>query len=357
MNKIVVLRSKLNTLRDLASIKHRTMAVSALRICLGIVILSYYAQHIVQREYLWGNSGLIPFTLFQQIMHSQHNLSLYLLSSSHLYSILVFYLGLGVAAAFTLGYKTRISSVLFYVFTWSLFERNPLLLDGGDNLLYLIAFFLMFTDCGAYFSIDAMSARVRDASSPFIAVLHNYAILAIVIQLSIVYFTSAFYKIQGHMWQDGTAIYYILRTSEFNLSPLTRHLYRSAVPITLLTWLTFVFQMSWPFLIWNRRAKPFVVGGAVLLHSMIGYFMGLVWFSLVFISAELVVFDDAELVALAAGLRGFVQSCWTALAHLARGGGRWLGVSPEPARLGKGFLGGIARRVTPRFRDQPLPKL
>ena len=188
------LRDWLAEVRRFASVKHRTIALAVLRISVGLTLLVYYSQHILQREYLWGNAGLVPFPLFQQIMQFRHGFSLYLLSSSSYYQAAVFYVGLVVTIAFTLGYRLRISSILFYVFTWSLFERNIFLLTGGDNFLYLVAFFLMFADSGAHFSLDAISGRSRTQRRPFAAMVHNYAVLAIIIQLSLVYLTSAFYK-------------------------------------------------------------------------------------------------------------------------------------------------------------------
>jgi vitamin K-dependent gamma-carboxylase-like protein len=314
----------LGEVRRFASVKHRTIALSFLRISIGLTVLVYYLQHILQREYLWDDAGLVPFSLFQQIMQLRHGFSLYLLSPSFLYQTAVFYLGLAVTIAFILGYRLRISSILFYVFTWSLFERNIFLLTGGDNFLYLVAFFLIFADCGAHFSLDAISGRSRTQSRPFAAMVHNYAVLAIIIQLSLVYLTSAFYKIEGPLWQNGTAIYYVLRLSEFNLSPFARHFYDTETIVRLLTWGTVVFEMSWPFLVWNRRTKPFVALGAVFMHSMIGYFMGLVWFSFVFIVAQVVIFKDSELIGYAARVRevaGSARASLIALMPHTRGAG------------------------------------
>ncbi len=332
------LRARLAEVRRFASVKHRTIALSVLRISVGLTLLVYYSQHILQREYLWGNTGLVPFSLFQQIMLSRHGFSLYLLSPSSLYQAAVFYIGLVVTIAFTVGYRPRISSILFYLFTWSLFQRNIFLLTGGDNFIYLVAFFLIFADCGAHFSIDAISGRRRTEPRPFVAMVHNYAVLAIIIQLSLVYVTSAFYKVQGHLWQNGTAIYYILRLSEFNLSPFARHFYDRKTVVSLLTWGTVIFEISWPFLIWNRRTKPFVVLGAVLLHSMIGYFMGLVWFSFVFISAQIIIFNDSELISYAARVREVAVATRASLVALM-----------QRARLGTSGItvGVLGRRKTP----------
>jgi hypothetical protein len=39
-------------------------------------------------------------------------------------------------------------------FYLALFQRNPFILDGGDNLLYVILPYLVLTNCGDYFSLD-----------------------------------------------------------------------------------------------------------------------------------------------------------------------------------------------------------
>ncbi len=43
-----------------------------------------------------------------------------------------------------------------------------------------------------------------------------------------------------------------------------------------------------------RRFKLPVALGALLLHSSIGYFMGLTWFSMVMIGAETIMFSDHD---------------------------------------------------------------
>jgi hypothetical protein len=282
-------------LQKFASQRHRLISLSLMRICFGTIILTYYAQHVAQRTFLWGNNGVVPFRAFYLTMRAQHNFSLFMLSPSPVYQTVLFYLGFLVTIAFTLGYRTRISAILFYVFTWSLYQRNYWLLDGGDNLLYLLSFFLMFTYCGEFFSLDAWAGRTANhAENKFLAMVHNYGVLAIIIQISLLYLTSAFYKIQGKMWQNGTAIYYILNVNEFHLSTFAHHFYNSGTVVTLLTWSTVIFQVAWPFLIWNRRLKVFVFLGAVSLHTMIGYFMGLVWFSAVMLTSEMIIFSDKE---------------------------------------------------------------
>ncbi|MFY9820569.1 MAG: HTTM domain-containing protein [Thermoanaerobaculia bacterium] len=321
--------SRHGDLRRFASTKHRLIGLSVLRICLGLLILDLHVRHLAQRQFLWGDQGVVPYPLFVHLMRWQRNRSLYLLSPSPALHTAIFFIGILVAIAFTIGYRTRIASILFYVFTWSLYGRNPFIMDGGDNLIYLVAFFMIFTDCGAYFSVDAVRRKRPHTPNPFAALLHNYALLAIIVQLCLLYFTSAFFKSQGHMWQDGTAIYYVLRAAEFNLSPMAHYFYDNDTVVTLLTWSTLVFQMAWPFLIWQKRARVFVAAGAILLHSMIGYFMGLVWFSAAMMSAELIIFDDDDYRRFGAWLQSVAARLRVLGSSLTRRTERTLG--PEQA--------------------------
>lgn len=301
---------QLQKLQAVASRKNRTIGVSLLRVALGTIILAVYVHHIALRGFLWGDQGVISYPDFVQLMHMRRSFSLFLFSSNPMFGTLVFYAGMLVSLAFTLGFMTRITSVFFYIFTWSLYTRNPFCLDGGDNLLYLLAFYLMFTDCGAHFSIDRALKKERPRrDNPFVAVIHNFGVMALVAQMCLLYFTSAFFKMQGHMWQDGTAIYYILRAAEFNLSPMAKIFWANDTVVTLLTWSTMVFQMSWPFLIFQRKARPVLALGALCLHSMIGYFMGLFWFSAVMISGELIIFDDKDYNAMGS----LLSKLWNAL--------------------------------------------
>ncbi len=310
MKWISELKSRANTFREKMSLPQRAIGLSLMRLCLGIVVLEVYMQHWRQYAFLWGNDGVVPYSAFVQLMRERHELSLYMLSPSGAVAKSMFVSGILVTAAFALGFKTRITSVLFYIFTWSLYSRDPFLLDGGDNLLYLLAFYLMFTECGLHFSLDASNRRADWRPNPKRALVSNFAVAAIVCQLCILYLTSATSKIQGAMWQNGTALYYILRTAEFNLSKSAHYFYDSDYVVTVLTWSTVLFQLSWPFLVWFKKPRPFLFLGAALLHASIGYYMGLVWFSGVMITAELIIFSDMEYVKFFQ--RAHMGASWTA---------------------------------------------
>jgi hypothetical protein len=107
----------------------------------------------------------------------------------------------------------------------------------------------------------------------------------------------------GHMWQDGTAIYYVLRTAEFHLSPLTDFLIQKPLLVVLFTYCTIILQIGFPFMIWNKTLKYPWILAACSFHIAIAYFMGLVWFSLTMLSCELILVSDRGYLSLAREMR------------------------------------------------------
>jgi antimicrobial peptide system SdpB family protein len=229
------------------------------------------------------------------ILAQTHAWSLYSLFPSALGAECLYWLGLLVSLMFAVGLFTRVTSVLFVVTTWSLYQRNSLALDGGDNLLVILGIYLIFADLSAL-SLDRyfFGPRREGKYSWLGGMLHNFALTACLLQLAIVYFEAGFYKIQGHVWSNGTAIYYILRSSSYTLPGWSDFIWQSAAIVTLGTYGTILFEIVHPFLMWHPKLKYMIFTGAVLLHAGIGVLMGLVWFALTMIGVHSILFDDSE---------------------------------------------------------------
>ena len=64
---------------------------------------------------------------------------------------------MGIIAAFMLmiGWQSRLAATITWLVWVSLWNRNPLLLDGDDAILKLMCFYLMLSSCGNCWSVDA----------------------------------------------------------------------------------------------------------------------------------------------------------------------------------------------------------
>jgi len=294
-----------------SSVKYRQIGAALMRIAFGTLTAVLYGLHANQRYFLWGPASVVSRPDNLTLLAQARTWTLYRLFSSALGFEFVYWLGLIVSVMFALGLFTRFSSILFFLFTWSLYQRNLYAIDGGENLIIILAIYLMFADLSAL-SLDRILFAKNQERSTFwlFGMLHNFAVTACLVQLSILYFESAFYKIQGHVWSDGTALYYILRTNEFSLPGWSELIWRSAALVTLGTYATIMFEVVHPFLMWHRRLKYLMFAGAVCLHTGIGILMGLPYFSLTMISAHAVLFDDSKYLALVRWVRDRTQPIW-----------------------------------------------
>ncbi len=320
LNNLLV--SKLRRFEAYAGREHRVIGAAVLRIMLGMNVLLMQTLHLQQREFIWGDHGVLPIAWSSTFLSVTGLPSLYNVGDETFHAAL-YCIGIFVSALFVVGVYSRAVSIVFYIMTMSLFARNTVLLDGGDNLLELIAFWMMFLNLSGRETTGSVGSSPKRRGA-LTALLHNLAIVAIVGQVSLVYFTSAWSKMMGHKWQDGTAIYYILRTSEFNLSPIASFIYHNDYLVTLLTYGTLVLQIGFPFVIWHRTLKYPWILGACAFHLAIGYFMGLIWFSFTLISCEFILISDSAYLA-AARLTRFL---WTA-------GRSWAHERSESAAVGR----------------------
>ncbi|MFI0907687.1 HTTM domain-containing protein [Streptomyces sioyaensis] len=278
--------------------RHALIGAALTRIMLGAIGLYYYLRDYLHRSFLWGPEGVWPW---QNITGPDNDaLSVYSLSKSETWFQLVFHAGAVIALLFMLGWKTRATTVLHYIFLWSLQQRNPLLLDGGDNATAIALFFFMFIDSGSRFSLDARSRRRKqlkpDANSMRYRIgslLHHAGVQAVILQVCTIYLVSGMYKVQGERWQNGTALYYILRVGEFGWPGVNHLVYEHSTLVVAMTYATVFFQVGFAFLLLKRSLRPFAVTCGVLLHLGIAVFMsGLLTFSATMIALELLIMGD-----------------------------------------------------------------
>lgn len=279
---------------DFSSRENYLKGASLLRIGFGILILYNYVLHYSQRYFLWSSEGLLG--------SNRGIYSLYALNDSRIYFDLLFHLGAIIAFLYTIGFMGKIIGVFNYVFTYSLIQCSHFLSDGGDNLMYLFLFYLLFANTTAYFSVDAAKFKasyLKKKDTAFFKikmVFHNFAVLACVIQISILYMASGLYQVMGEMWNSGTAIFYILQVDLFS-NPQLRELFLNNDYLLVFTaYAAIMVKLAFPFLLFNSKTKYIAVFLMVSFHVGIGIAMGLITFSLIMIIADLLMISDQEYV-------------------------------------------------------------
>jgi hypothetical protein len=276
----------------------RTMAIYLLRLGLGVLSLLFFVQHFQDRHFLWGVHGEIDWP-FYAIAAAKDPLALYAWSSSALWSELVYALSIFVCLWFIAGYFPQCSALCLFAVLHAAFQRNWDAIDGGHNILLLLVLYLALSNNPASkqkWRVEVLLTSLLPRIGPFVrdfqAATHNAAVVLVLGQIWMLYFWSGFYKVAGDMWRNGTAVYYVMRVSEFNIPGISHLIYEHGLLITILTYSVVMLQLLFPLGMWVSRFKPYLFTGAVLFHLGIAFFMGLALFSFTMIVADLALFSD-----------------------------------------------------------------
>ncbi|MFJ1707804.1 HTTM domain-containing protein [Kitasatospora sp. NPDC088346] len=259
------------------------------------------------RRELYGDRSPWSAELADRMLGETHAFTVLAWSHSHLWFEVVYHLGILAAVLLGLGWRTRASSLLFAVTALSLQNRNVLVGDGGDNVVHLMAIYLVLVRCGRAWSLDARRARRRPPRGPvgepravldaLATMLHNCGLLVIAGQVVLIYSTAGWYKVQGSRWQDGTALHYPLHLDYFTPWPGLSGLLGSSLLVTfLLSYGTVVLQVGFPFTLANRRLKNALLALMMAEHVAIAVTLGLPFFSLAMIAADAVFLPTGALL-------------------------------------------------------------
>ncbi|MFD3696792.1 HTTM domain-containing protein [Streptomyces sp. NPDC058646] len=346
--------------RALAQVTGRALGPyqsAVIRIGFAGTWLFFLLREFPHRSELYGPDGPWSWELAERLIASNHAFTVLMWSDSTLWFETVYALSVLASVALLLGWRTRAVSVVFMVGVLSLQNRSVFMGDGGDNVIHLMAIYLVLTRCAQVWSLDARRVRTRGAATAgpggpvlwallgavlaygavtgrfglgwlaaFAALwvvaglwwtadrydpegegravldvlanlLHNAGMLVIMAEVCLIYATAGWYKIQGSRWQDGTALYYPLGLDYFTPWPgLSQMLASSGTLVMLLSYGTVAVQVAFPFTLINRRIKNVLLAVMMLEHVGIAVLLGLPFFSLAMIAADAVFLPTVFLV-------------------------------------------------------------
>lgn len=319
--------------------------------------LFFLLREFPHRHELYGPDGPWSWELARRLIDANHAFTVLMWSDSALWFEIVYAVAVLSSALLMLGWRTRATSVVFMIGVLSLQNRSVFMGDGGDNVIHLMAIYLVLTRCAQVWSLDARRARRLGAATAgragpalwavlgtlfaygaatgrfstnwvviFAALwviaalwwtvdryepegegravldvlanlLHNAGMLVIMAEVCLIYATAGWYKIQGSRWQDGTALYYPLGLDYFTPWPgVSALLASSGTLVMLLSYGTVAVQVAFPFTLFNRRIKNVLLALMMLEHAGIAVLLGLPFFSMAMIAADAVFLPTGFLV-------------------------------------------------------------
>ncbi|MFF9095377.1 HTTM domain-containing protein [Streptomyces sp. NPDC014802] len=172
-----------------------------IRIGFATTWLLFLLREFPHRAELYGPDGPWSWDLARQLIGTNGAFTVLMWSDSRVWFELVYALAVAASVLLALGWRTRTASVLFMVGVLSLQNRSVFMGDGGDNVLHLMAIYLVFTRCAQVWSLDAHRAqraervRARGERAPDRVGPALWAVLGLVLVLA-----SAAGRFDGQEW-------------------------------------------------------------------------------------------------------------------------------------------------------------
>ncbi len=269
----------------------RTLAL--FRICLGAAIL---ADLINRAEFLtvfYTDRGVLTRAAAIDFNHPAR-ISFHLMSGSPLMIGLLFGIAGLLAVLLMLGYRTRLVTVLGWLFLVSLNNRNLIVQQAGDQLLSVLAFWAMFLPLGARYSVDA-ALRPDDQPRPLDAYF-SIATFSMLLQVIYVYVFGVLLKDSPIWMPGGQAIYYALHLDSL-ATPLAHWFRQFGALLQGITYYVWTLELIAPLLVFSPVWHlPLRLVAMVLLIAMhLGFYLFLEIGLFPFVSiASLLLFTPGE---------------------------------------------------------------
>lgn len=252
------------------SIDLRSLAV--FRIGLACVILLDLYLRSLDLSLFYTDDGVMPRSLLFKAFPDPWRFSIYLLSGTTTFTVILFVLQAFLALLLLIGWRTR--WVLF--FSWfmmvSLHVRNPMINDSGDQLLRLLLFWSLFLPLGASFSVDS-ALNTRSKSSYSILSVGSAALL---LQVCLMYWWTGYLKSKTVEWQNGDSIFLALNITGYT-QPIASFLQTIDKDIlSALTKATLYFELAGPFLFFSPICFLFFRGMGIVLFWLMHLSFGLI---------------------------------------------------------------------------------
>lgn len=199
------------------------------------------------------------------------------------------------------GLFSQLAAAVVCIGLLSFQRRNPFVVNSGDVLLRIVAFYLIFAPSGAALSVERFLGDRRGfwtfpARAP-------WATRLIQIQLSIVYLVAVWTKVRGTTWNNGLAVSYALRIQDIERFPVPAFVTHSALISNVFTYGTLALELSLAILVWNRRLRPWVLLAGLSLHLGIEYSIRVGFYGFAIVSMYLLFVPAARMEAVVAAVR------------------------------------------------------
>lgn len=166
-----------------------------------------------------------------------------------------------------------LSDLIIWLLMVNLHNKIYSTLTGGDYLLNQFLFFNCF--------LSARFIVTQTQHNSLKLFLHNMGVVAMLVQVCLVYFLSGLAKLGDHNWLSGKAVFLISQVNHFSM-----YAFPVKAPeflFVILNYGVLIYQVTFPLFIWLKPVKKQMILIGILMHLYIAFVMGLTGFGVIMI--------------------------------------------------------------------------
>lgn len=279
--------------------RNDTIQVGIFRIFFGLQLFFFFLFLYFNWNSYYRLDGIRSLIDLDKVTQDYYGWSLFSMTESWLPVKTFWYLGIISSIMFTLGWQTRIATILLFLIICSMIHRSPFVTNGEDLVFRMLLFHGIFAPLGHSLSIDAYLKKRRNKTHP---VAKKYpmiwAVRTMQINFIFIYINSLPHKIADDVaWQNGDAIYLTMVGTMWSRGfwPELTYIFDGLFS-KIGTFGTILIEGLAPFLIWFKRTWLIAVFSLASLHLGIAILLNGVAFFSISMLAPLVLFIPSKVV-------------------------------------------------------------
>jgi len=177
---------------------------------MGLILIYDICHRFQVAQMFYSDAGVLTRDHFLKYIAHPWSFSLLFLNGSLTFTYIYFFIYFIFTCFFIIGFQTKFSTILLWIFTVSSHDRNWWVLNAGDDIFRIYLLICIFLPIGATYSVDSLKKK---SNPPF--QVSNLWSFSYFFQLAIIYFSTYFYKNSPEWKTDFSATEYALGLDTF----------------------------------------------------------------------------------------------------------------------------------------------
>ena len=260
------------------------------RIAFGIVLM---LNAILLLEFLlpgFTHDGFFSIAQAKQFV-SGNAFSLFFWNDQPAFVVGCYVLLVAAITSFTLGYRPRVMAVIIWILLVSFDNRDMLLFHAGDMVVRFFLPFVACLDTGQALVLPMLAPKQGRKPKTKVA---GWPVRIIQIQMALIYLFAGISKLRSDTWISGTYLASLLNFPgrvQFDFSWLLNQ----PVLAALADYGVIALEVSFIFLVFQKRTRVHAVVGAMLMHLAIWGTFNVIYFGEIMFCFLLLFLTEGEL--------------------------------------------------------------